>query len=95
MGFCRYAPLGIMFLVAEKILEMEDIGMLFASLGKYVACCLICHAVHGLVILPLLYFVITQKNPYSFLAGMITALTTAFGTASRYETRKKFGLYLY
>ncbi|TSZ12229.1 Neutral amino acid transporter A [Bagarius yarrelli] len=81
-----YAPLGIMFLVAEKIVEMEDVGMLFASLGKYVACCLICHAVHGLAILPLIYFVITRKNPYSFLAGLITALATAFGTSSSAAT---------
>ncbi|KAJ8384422.1 hypothetical protein AAFF_G00205550 [Aldrovandia affinis] len=39
-----YAPLGIMFLVAGKIVEMEDVGMLFASLGKYIACCVIGHA---------------------------------------------------
>lgn len=83
--FCRYAPLGIMFLVAAKIVEMDDVGTLFASLGKYIACCVIGHAVHGLVILPLIYFVITRRNPYTFLMGLIAALATAFGTSSRYE----------
>lgn len=81
-----YAPLGIMFLVAAKIVEMDDVGLLFASLGKYIACCVIGHAVHGLIVLPLIYFVITRKNPYTFLLGLITALATAFGTSSSSAT---------
>lgn len=83
--FPRYAPVGIMFLVAAKIVEMQDLGMLFASLGKYIACCVLGHAVHGLLILPLIYFVFTRKNPYTFLMGLIAALATAFGTSSRYK----------
>ncbi|XP_077467358.1 neutral amino acid transporter B(0) [Stigmatopora argus] len=77
-----YAPFGIMFLVAGKIVEMEDVGTLFASLGKYIACCIVGHAIHGLIVLPAIYFVITRKNPYTFLWGIFTALATAFGTAS-------------
>uniref|UniRef100_A0A8C7L0R9 Amino acid transporter n=1 Tax=Oncorhynchus kisutch TaxID=8019 RepID=A0A8C7L0R9_ONCKI len=77
-----YAPLGIMFLVAGKIVEMEDVGTLFASLGKYIACCIIGHAVHGLLVLPGIYFIITRKNPYTFLWGIFTALATGFGTSS-------------
>lgn len=80
---CRYAPLGIMFLVANKIVEMENVGALFASLGKYIACCIVGHTVHGLLVLPAIYFVFTRKNPYNFLWGIFTALATAFGTASR------------
>nr|XP_046245117.1 neutral amino acid transporter B(0) [Scatophagus argus] len=81
-----YAPLGIMFLVAGKIVEMEDVGALFASLGKYIACCIIGHAIHGLLVLPAIYFVITRKNPYVFLWGIFTALATAFGTSSSSAT---------
>lgn len=80
---CRYAPLGIMFLVAGKIVEMEDVASLFASLGKYIACCIIGHAIHGLLVLPGIYFIVTRKNPYTFLWGIFTALATAFGTSSR------------
>lgn len=75
--------MGILFLVASKIMEMEDVGMLFASLSKYILCCLLGHAIHGLLVLPLIYFVFTRKNPYRFLWGIATALATAFGTASR------------
>lgn len=74
-----------MFLVAGKIVEMEDVGSLFASLGKYIACCMIGHAIHGLLVLPGIYFIITRKNPYTFLWGIFTALATAFGTSSRYS----------
>lgn len=81
-----YAPLGIMFLVAGKIVEMEDVGTLFASLGKYIACCMIGHAIHGLLVLPTIYAVITRKNPYTFLWGIFTALATAFGTSSSSAT---------
>ncbi|XP_063061958.1 neutral amino acid transporter B(0) [Engraulis encrasicolus] len=81
-----YAPLGIMFLVAEKIVQMDDVGSLFASLGKYIACCMVGHFIHGFLVLPLIYFAITRKNPYNFLLGLITALATAFGTSSSSAT---------
>ncbi|KAM8790546.1 neutral amino acid transporter B(0) [Rhynchonycteris naso] len=81
-----YAPVGILFLVAGKIMEMEDVGLLFASLGKYILCCLLGHAIHGLFVLPLIYFVFTRKNPYHFLWGIVTPLATAFGTSSSSAT---------
>ncbi|CAL8375331.1 neutral amino acid transporter B(0) isoform X2 [Gadus morhua] len=81
-----YAPVGIMFLVAGKIVEMEDVATLFSSLGKYIACCMVGHAIHGLLVLPAIYAVITRKNPYTFLWGTFTALATAFGTSSSSAT---------
>ncbi|KAM3615744.1 uncharacterized protein V6R79_007191 [Siganus canaliculatus] len=81
-----YAPIGIMFLVAGKIVEMDNVGSLFASLGKYIACCIIGHAIHGALVLPGIYFIITRKNPYKFLWGIFTALATAFGTSSSSAT---------
>ncbi|XP_053123797.1 neutral amino acid transporter B(0) isoform X2 [Hemicordylus capensis] len=81
-----YAPLGIMFLVAGKIVEMEDVVVLFTSLGKYICCCLVGHAIHGLIVLPLIYFIFTRRNPYRFLWGIFTPLATAFGTSSSSAT---------
>ncbi|KAM9225607.1 neutral amino acid transporter B(0) isoform 1-T1 [Dugong dugon] len=81
-----YAPVGILFLVASKIVEMEDVGTLFTSLGKYIVCCLLGHAIHGLLVLPLIYFLFTRKNPYRFLWGIMTPLATAFGTSSSSAT---------
>ncbi|XP_039101892.1 neutral amino acid transporter B(0) [Hyaena hyaena] len=81
-----YAPVGILFLVAGKIVEMEDVRLLFTSLGKYILCCLLGHAIHGLLVLPLIYFFFTRKNPYRFLWGIMTPLATAFGTSSSSAT---------
>uniref|UniRef100_A0A8C5SW53 Amino acid transporter n=1 Tax=Laticauda laticaudata TaxID=8630 RepID=A0A8C5SW53_LATLA len=81
-----YAPLGIMFLVAGKIVEMEDVVLLFTSLGKYICCCLVGHTIHGLLVLPGIYFVFTRRNPYRFLWGIFTPLATAFGTSSSSAT---------
>uniref|UniRef100_A0A8C6U7L8 Amino acid transporter n=1 Tax=Neogobius melanostomus TaxID=47308 RepID=A0A8C6U7L8_9GOBI len=81
-----YAPVGIMFLVAGKIVEMDNVGELFASLGKYIACCMLGHAIHGSLVLPGIYFIFTRKNPYTFLWGIFTALATAFGTSSSSAT---------
>ncbi|KAG7250430.1 hypothetical protein CRUP_038648, partial [Coryphaenoides rupestris] len=60
-----------MFLVAGKIVEMEDVATLFASLGKYIACCMVGHAIHGLLVLPAIYALITRKNPYTFLSATL------------------------
>jgi solute carrier family 1 (glutamate/neutral amino acid transporter) protein 4 len=82
-SYLRYVPFGIMFLVGSKIVEMEDVVLLVTSLGKYIFASVLGHIIHGGVILPLIYFGFTRKNPFSFLSGLITPFTTAFATCSR------------
>lgn len=74
-----------MFLVGSKIVEMEDVVLLVTSLGKYIFASILGHIIHGGIVLPLIYFGFTRKNPYSFLSGLITPFTTAFATCSRYS----------
>ncbi|KAM6127938.1 neutral amino acid transporter A [Pterocles gutturalis] len=81
-----YVPIGIMFLVGSKIVEMEDIVLLVTSLGKYIFASILGHFIHGGIILPLIYFASTRQNPYRFLLGLITPLTTAFATCSSSAT---------
>lgn len=83
--YFRYIPFGIMFLVGSKIVEMEDVVLLVTSLGKYIFASILGHIIHGGIVLPLIYFGFTRKNPYSFLSGLITPFTTAFATCSRYS----------
>ncbi|NXQ00004.1 SATT protein, partial [Vidua macroura] len=59
-----YVPIGIMFLVGSKIVEMEDIVLLVTSLGKYIFASILGHIIHGGIILPLIYFAATRQNPY-------------------------------
>ncbi|XP_015277262.1 PREDICTED: neutral amino acid transporter A [Gekko japonicus] len=81
-----YVPLGIMFLVGSKIVEMEDVFLLVTSLGKYIFASILGHIIHGGIVLPLIYFAVTRKNPFSFLLGLITPFTTAFATCSSSAT---------
>ncbi|XP_054456067.1 neutral amino acid transporter A [Anoplopoma fimbria] len=81
-----YIPFGIMFLVGSKIVEMEDMVILVTSLGKYIFASILGHIIHGGIVLPLIYFAFTRKNPFSFLSGLITPFTTAFATCSSSAT---------
>ncbi|KAJ8393197.1 hypothetical protein AAFF_G00062690 [Aldrovandia affinis] len=81
-----YVPIGITFLVGSKIVEMEDVVLLATSLGKYVFASILGHLIHGGIVLPLIYFGFTRKNPFSFLSGLITPFTTAFATCSSSAT---------
>ncbi|KAB5559301.1 hypothetical protein PHYPO_G00027490 [Pangasianodon hypophthalmus] len=81
-----YAPVGILFLIAGKIIEMKDLAQVGGQLGMYTVCVIIGLLIHGLFILPLLFFLITRRNPYTFIGGLIQALVTALGTSSSSAT---------
>ena len=79
----RYAPIGIFFLIAGSMAEVDDWGEILTLLGLYMATVFSGLAIHGLIILPGLYLIFTRKNPYSYLANVSAALVTALGTSSR------------
>uniref|UniRef100_A0A3Q3XE41 Amino acid transporter n=1 Tax=Mola mola TaxID=94237 RepID=A0A3Q3XE41_MOLML len=81
-----YAPVGIMFLIAAKIVEMQNLADVWSQLGMYTMSVIVGLLIHGLFVLPLLYFVVTKKNPYSFIGGLLQALITALGTSSSSAT---------
>lgn len=80
---CRYFPFGIVFLIAGKILEMEDPSVIGQKLGLYVITVVSGLILHGLILLPLLFVLITKKNPFAFIQGILQALLIALATSSR------------
>lgn len=47
--------------------------------------------IHGFIVLSIIYSVVTRKAPFRFVGNMTQAITTAFGTASRYFLTVLFG----
>uniref|UniRef100_A0A6Q2ZCL9 Amino acid transporter n=1 Tax=Esox lucius TaxID=8010 RepID=A0A6Q2ZCL9_ESOLU len=85
-----YFPFGIVFLVAGKILEMSDPSAMGKKLGFYAVTVVFGLILHGLFILPAMYFFITKKSPIVYIRGILQALLIALATSSR----NKFGFFL-
>jgi len=81
-----YAPVGIMFLIAGKIVEMDDITQMGSQLAMYTITVIVGLSIHAIVVLPTLYFLVTRKNPVVFIGGLLQALITALGTSSSSAT---------
>uniref|UniRef100_A0A8C7I1R9 Amino acid transporter n=1 Tax=Oncorhynchus kisutch TaxID=8019 RepID=A0A8C7I1R9_ONCKI len=81
-----YFPFGIIFLVAGKILDMQDPSNLGKKLGWYTITVLAGLFVHGLILLPFFYLVLTQKNPFTYIRGLLQALVIALATSSSSAT---------
>ncbi|XP_063075492.1 excitatory amino acid transporter 3-like [Engraulis encrasicolus] len=80
-----YMPIGILFLIAAKIIAVDD-WSIFTKLGLYMATVLSGLAIHGLLVLPVLYAVVVRKNPYAFAWGMTQAILTSLMISSSSAT---------
>jgi solute carrier family 1 (high affinity glutamate transporter) protein 1 len=89
MLLMNIAPLGIFCLVTARFGKAVAGGTFMEELsqiGWYMGTVLVGLGLHVFVTLPLIYWVVTRKNPYRFLMNMSQALLTAFSTASSSAT---------
>ncbi|XP_032234310.1 excitatory amino acid transporter 3 [Nematostella vectensis] len=80
------SPIGICSLIAKNLVQMGDIPSAFKALGMFIGTSLAALLIHGLVILPLVYFICTRRNPFKYMFNLVDALVTAFGTDSSSAT---------
>ncbi|XP_063979598.1 excitatory amino acid transporter 3-like isoform X2 [Diachasmimorpha longicaudata] len=79
-------PIGVLFLIPGKILQSEDVGAMISRLGVYVATVFLGLLIHGLIVLPVFYFICTRKSPFNVLLKIGPAIVTAIGTSSSTAT---------
>ena len=80
----RLAPLGIMALLA-KLVATESV-LLLGSLAKFIAVVIGTTLFHGIVVLPLILYLVVRMSPWRFWRGARPALVTAFATSSSSAT---------
>lgn len=80
----RLAPLGIMALLI-KLVATQDVALL-ATLAKFFAVVAGTTLLHGIVVLPLVLYVMTGTGPLTLWRGARKALVTAFATSSSAAT---------
>lgn len=79
------APIGVFSLLAKTVMNI-GLSVFTESIGGYMLTVLIGLFIHGLIVLPLILFIFTKKNPYRFLFQVKRALMTALGTSSSTAT---------
>jgi len=71
-------------LIAAKLAAMDHIAQAFEMLGYLMGTAIAGMFLHGVIVLPLLYFIFTRKNPITYVKNLSDAMATAYGTDSRY-----------
>ncbi|VDM69861.1 unnamed protein product [Strongylus vulgaris] len=77
-----FGPIGIPSLIAQKMLEVNDLVATAHTLVMFILTVTFGLAVQCFGTLPLIYFIGTRQNPYTFLRGLGQAVLTALGTSS-------------
>ncbi|CAJ0576412.1 unnamed protein product, partial [Mesorhabditis spiculigera] len=81
-----FGPLGIASIICSKLLEVADLVSTVLTLSVFILTVLAGLLIQVLVTLPLIYYVVSRKNPYRFLRGLGQALITGLGTGSSAAT---------
>ncbi|CAL8097297.1 unnamed protein product [Orchesella dallaii] len=81
-GIMWVTPVGVASLICSKILSVVDIGTVVTQLGLFVLTVGVGILIYQIIILQLIYFAVTRKNPFRFYWGVLPATVTAFSTAS-------------
>jgi len=77
-----FGPFGIVSMVWYQMLVMEDFYSTLSQLGLYVLTILLVLITHQGLVVPLVMYLVTGKNPYLFMYNMFEVIPTVIATAS-------------
>ncbi|XP_055709889.1 excitatory amino acid transporter 2-like [Phlebotomus papatasi] len=80
------APIGVCSIIAGKILEVENLSIVLAQLGKFILTTCIGEAIYQLIVLQAYYYVIIRKNPFKFYIQLFDPVIAGFATCSTVAT---------
>ncbi|CAC5415175.1 SLC1A2 [Mytilus coruscus] len=75
-------PVGVASLIAVSMAGITDISTVFAQLGMFVLTVTTGIAIHQLVFLPLVLFILTRRNPYLYLITLVKPWMIGLATTS-------------
>nr|XP_054602413.1 excitatory amino acid transporter 3-like [Nothobranchius furzeri] len=81
----RFLPVGVFFMITTHVLEVRD-WQTTENLGKFIAVVLTGLIIHGAIVLPMIYILVTRQNPLKVIRGVSPALLTALLIASSSAT---------
>jgi Na+/H+-dicarboxylate symporter len=85
VGWIMYlAPLGILALLIKLVATQN--AELLSTLGAFIILVFATTLIHGVIVLPLMLYIVTRKSPLWFWRGSREALVTAFATSSSSAT---------
>ncbi|OXA63221.1 excitatory amino acid transporter 1 [Folsomia candida] len=79
-------PLAVCFLISGSLVEQGEVSEVFSNLSWYTGVMVGAYLLHGFVVLPILFFLLTRTLPFQFIRNISQAIFTAFGTASSSAT---------
>jgi Na+/H+-dicarboxylate symporter len=64
-------PITVLSLMIGKIMVIKDLHLVAKQLAMFVLTVNIGLLTHGFIILPLIYYIMTRQNPFTFIRGFI------------------------
>ncbi len=87
MFIIKFTPLGVFGIVAKEVHRNADqLAHIAGSMAIYMLTVFLALAIHAFVTLPLILRFVARVKPYKHMSNMVTALITAFSTASSSAT---------
>ncbi|CAJ0603797.1 unnamed protein product [Cylicocyclus nassatus] len=77
-----FAPIGITSLICGSLLELDDISLAVTAMTKFTLTVLIGLFIHSFITIPVLYVLLTRKNPVNIFKYIMEGGMAALGTSS-------------